>query len=94
MICPACEKEFKGGRFWRSGVNGAMRQCAHCDHQFKEPPRKRKPDPRDEEVKRLREALQGLHDDVAEYQRLNNLGGYDNHWMVAARSALKPRIEK
>jgi len=39
---------------------------------------------------RLREALQGLHDDCADYQRINNLGGYDNHWMKAARAALAP----
>jgi hypothetical protein len=33
-------------------------------------------------------ALQGLHDDVADYIKLNNLGGYDNHWMLAARAAI------
>lgn len=37
----------------------------------------------------LLEALKGLHDDLAEYQRINNIGGYDNHWMVAARAAIK-----
>ena len=37
----------------------------------------------------LRFALQGLHDDVAEYQRINHLGGYDNHWMKIARAALE-----
>ena len=37
---------------------------------------------------RLRDALQALHDDVAEYQRINNIGGYDNHAMVQARTAL------
>lgn len=36
----------------------------------------------------LEEALRGLHDDVADYQRINNLGGYDNHWMRIARAAL------
>jgi len=41
------------------------------------------------EVKRLRDALQGLHDDVAEYQSINNLGGYNNHWMVIAHKALE-----
>ena len=41
----------------------------------------------------LRFALQGLHDDNADYLRLNNLGGYDNHWMVAARLALShPKV--
>ena len=34
------------------------------------------------------EALKGLHDDNADYLRLNHLGGYDNHWMVQARKAL------
>ena len=33
-------------------------------------------------------ALKGLHDDIAEYARINNLGGFDNHWMKAARAAL------
>jgi hypothetical protein len=33
-------------------------------------------------------ALQGLHDDNADYLRLNNLGGYDNHWMQTARATL------
>ena len=40
------------------------------------------------ENERLRFALQGLHDDNADYLRINNLGGYDNHWMVIARAAL------
>ena len=39
----------------------------------------------------LRFALRGLHDDVDEYQRINHLGGHDNHWMVAARAALKDK---
>lgn len=33
-------------------------------------------------------ALKGLHDDIAEYARINNLGGFDNHWMKAARAAI------
>ena len=40
------------------------------------------------EVEGLRSALRGLHDDIVEYQRINHLGGYDNHWMLAARAAL------
>jgi hypothetical protein len=36
----------------------------------------------------LLNALRLLHDNLAEYQRLNNLGGYDNHDMVAARDAI------
>jgi hypothetical protein len=36
----------------------------------------------------LRAALRMLHDDVAEYQRINHLGGYDNHVMRVARAAL------
>ena len=36
----------------------------------------------------LREALQLLHDNLAEYQRLNHLGGYDNQDMQQARAAL------
>ena len=41
---------------------------------------------------RLREALQLLHDNLAEYQRINNLGGYDNHDMKMARAALRERV--
>lgn len=36
----------------------------------------------------LEAALHGLYDDNVDYLRLNNLGGYDNHWLVAARIAL------
>lgn len=39
-------------------------------------------------INTLRFALKGLHDDVAEYARINHLGGFDNHWMKAAREAL------
>ena len=42
------------------------------------------------EIERLRAALEMLHDDVAEYQRINKLGGYDNHVMRVARAALLP----
>ena len=38
--------------------------------------------------KAMREALQLLHDNLAEYQRINNIDGYDNQDMVQARSAL------
>ena len=38
---------------------------------------------------RLREALEGLLADIQDYQRVNNLGGEDNHWQVIARAALK-----
>ncbi len=34
-------------------------------------------------------ALKGLHDDIAEYARINQLGGWDNHWMRAARAAIE-----
>lgn len=40
-------------------------------------------------AERLRVALQGLYDDVDDYQRINNLSGYNNHWMVIARKALE-----
>lgn len=33
-------------------------------------------------------ALKGLHDDIAEYAHINRLGGFDNHWMKAARAAI------
>lgn len=39
-------------------------------------------------VDELAEALRGLHDDNVDYLRLNHLGGYDNHWLKAAREAL------
>lgn len=37
----------------------------------------------------LTDALAMLHDDVADYARINNLGGYGNHAMKAARAALR-----
>lgn len=43
------------------------------------------------EIERLRNALQLLHDDTDEYQRINNLGGHDNHVMKLARAALEGR---
>ncbi len=43
----------------------------------------------------LLEALQLLHDNLAEYQRINHLGGYDNQDMVLARAAIaKAKGEK
>ena len=36
----------------------------------------------------LLEALELLHDNLAEYQRINNMGGYDNHDMRMARAAI------
>lgn len=33
-------------------------------------------------------ALALLHDNLAEYQRINHLGGYNNHDMVMARAAI------
>jgi len=36
----------------------------------------------------LREGLRGMYEDTLEYQRINNLGGYDNHWMKIARALL------
>ena len=39
-------------------------------------------------VAALEAALRGLYDDNVDYLRLNNLGGYDNHWLKAARTAL------
>jgi len=34
------------------------------------------------------EALRGLLEDIEDYQRLNNLGGENNHWQVIARAVL------
>lgn len=36
----------------------------------------------------LLEALQMLHDNIAEYAKINNLGGFDNHDMRCARAAI------
>jgi hypothetical protein len=36
----------------------------------------------------LLQALQLLQDDIAEYARINNLGGFDNHVMKLARAAI------
>ena len=33
-------------------------------------------------------ALKGLLADIEEYQKINNLGGENNHWQVRARAAL------
>ena len=41
-----------------------------------------------EKIDDLREALRVLHDDCAEYQAINHLGGYSNHVMLQARRAL------
>lgn len=35
------------------------------------------------------EALKGLHSDNAEYGAINNIAGFDNHWMKRARVALE-----
>ena len=40
------------------------------------------------EVERLRAALRELHDEMDEYQRINNLSAYNNHVMRQARAAL------
>ena len=34
-------------------------------------------------------ALQGLLEDITDYQTINNLGGEINHWQVIARAVLK-----
>ena len=36
----------------------------------------------------LLEALQLLHDSIAEFARINNLGGFENHDMKMARAAI------
>ncbi|NEM60369.1 hypothetical protein G3V91_22520 [Escherichia coli] len=36
----------------------------------------------------LLEALQGLLADIQDYQRVNNLGGENNHWQVISRAAI------
>lgn len=36
----------------------------------------------------LYEALEGLLSDIEEYQKINNLGGKNNHWQVISRAAL------
>jgi hypothetical protein len=36
----------------------------------------------------LLEALKQLHDNIAEYARINNLGGFDNQDMKMARAAI------
>jgi len=40
------------------------------------------------EVERLRVALRALHDEMDEYQHINNLSAYNNHVMRQARAAL------
>lgn len=36
----------------------------------------------------LLEALKGLLADIEDYQRVNNLGGENNHWQVISRAAI------
>lgn len=36
----------------------------------------------------LLEALKGLLSDIEEYQRINKLGGENNHWQVISRAAI------
>ncbi len=45
------------------------------------------------EVARLREALKMLLDDIEDYQRMNHLGGEQNHSQVNARAVLKAEQE-
>jgi hypothetical protein len=40
-------------------------------------------------IEELHETLEGLYRDNIDYLTLNNLGGYDNHWLVMARKVLK-----
>ena len=42
----------------------------------------------DEHIDELRFVLKGLYEDILEYQTINHLGGYNNHWMKAARKVL------
>jgi hypothetical protein len=41
-----------------------------------------------ETLKMLVDVLEELHDDIAEYARINHLGGFDNHAMKRARAAI------
>jgi hypothetical protein len=36
----------------------------------------------------LLDALQGLLGDIQDYQKINNLGGENNHWQVIARNVI------
>lgn len=36
----------------------------------------------------LLQALKGLLADIEDYQRINNLGGENNHWQVISRAAI------
>jgi hypothetical protein len=47
----------------------------------------------DARVVNLEAALRGLYDDNVLYLRLNNLGGFDNHLLTAARAALGITVE-
>jgi hypothetical protein len=57
MKCPECGTDFKGGRFWLSGVRGPMRECPY-GHQFHEPPKPRKEHPAVERAARAYMRLQ------------------------------------
>ena len=47
-----------------------------------------------EKQQELLEALQGLLDDIVEYQTINKLGGENNHWQVIARAVIAKFKEK
>lgn len=38
---------------------------------------------------KLLEVLEGLLQDIEDYQTINNLGGENNHWQVIARNVIK-----
>ncbi len=75
--CPECKHDVYGGRFWLTGIKGAMREC-ECGHKFPEPPRVRKPNKRIAELERTlaaqRTALLALADEMERTGRQGDAG--------------------
>ena len=57
MICPQCNVEFKGRKFFRSGESGAFRRCP-SGHDFKEPPKPRSKTKEQKAIEQLRKFVE------------------------------------
>jgi len=72
-----------GNRSTTEGMTVSLGSERLADHEFVRYLRNHATD-----IIELIEAAKALHDDNADYLRINNLGGYDNHNMKRIRSAL------
>lgn len=90
--CDTCGTAFTAKRSWSRFCSTKCRNDFHGEERRREQMRDAAPE--------LYEALVLLHNNLAEYQRINKIGGYDNHDMTLARAALakagykEPKPEK